>query len=159
MNESMIYWKLQVVLEKTPERPLDNKEIKPINLKGSQSWIFIGKTDAEVSVFWSPDAKLTHWRSPWCWEVLRAEREEDNRGLNGWMASLMQWTWTWANSRRWWERGRSGMLQPMGLQKVKRDWMSEKQQQQLFSMAEAMVSVYAGMTASEVRCRNRNIIM
>ena len=51
------------------------------------------------------------------------------------------------------------MLQPMGLQKVKCDWVSEKQQQQLFSMAEAMVSVYAGMTASEVRCRNRNIIM
>ena len=42
-------WGLQtVMLEKTPESPLDSKEIKPVNLKGSQLWIFIGKTDAEA---------------------------------------------------------------------------------------------------------------
>ena len=131
MNKIMIYWELQVVLEKTPESPLDSKEIKPINLKGKQSWIFTGKTDAEAPVFWSPDAKLTHWKSSRCWEGLRAEREESNRGLNGWMASLMQWTWTWANSGRWWGTGRPGMLQSMGLQRVRHDWMSEKQQQQV----------------------------
>ena len=131
MNKSMIYWELQVVLEKTPESPLDSKEIKPINLKGKQSWIFTGKTDAEAPVFWSPDAKLTHWKSSRCWEGLRAEREESNRGLNGWMASLMQWTWTWANSGRWWGTGRPGMLQSMGLQRIRHDWMSEKQQQQV----------------------------
>ena len=46
-----------VVLEKTPESPLDSKEIKPVNLKGDQSWIFTGRTDveAETSVFWSSD--------------------------------------------------------------------------------------------------------
>ena len=128
VNKSMIYWELQVLLEKTPGSPLDNKEIKPINLKGKQSWIFIGKIDAEAPVFWSPDAKLTHWKSPWCWEGLRSEREEGNRGLNGWMASLVQRTWTWANSGRWWKTGRSGMLQSMRLQRVGHDWMSEKQQ-------------------------------
>ena len=51
-------WGLQtVVLEKTPESPLDSKEIKPVNLKGNQPWILIGRTDAEVeaSVFWSSD--------------------------------------------------------------------------------------------------------
>ena len=49
-----------MVLEKTPESPLDSKEIKPVNLKGDQPWIFTRKTDAdaeaEASVFWSPDA-------------------------------------------------------------------------------------------------------
>ena len=57
--------------------------------------------------------KLTHWKSPSCWERLRVE-EEDIRGWDGWMASLMQWTWAWANSRRWWGTGRPGMLQSMG---------------------------------------------
>ena len=46
-----------VVLEKTLERPLDSKEIKPANPKGNQPWIFIGRTDAEAPIFWPPDAK------------------------------------------------------------------------------------------------------
>ena len=46
-----------VVLEKTLESPLDCKEIKPINPKGNQSWIFIGRTDAEAPIFWPPDSK------------------------------------------------------------------------------------------------------
>ena len=48
-----------VVLEKTLESPLDRKEIKPVNPKGNQSWIFIERTDAdaEAPVLWSPDAK------------------------------------------------------------------------------------------------------
>ena len=46
-----------VVLEKTLESPLDCKEIKPVNLKGNQSWIFIWRTDAEVQILWPPDAK------------------------------------------------------------------------------------------------------
>ena len=41
----------------------------------------------------------THWKRPWCWERLRAE-EGDDRGWDGWMASLTQWTWVWANSGR-----------------------------------------------------------
>ena len=53
-------WYFQtVVLEKTLESPLDDKEIKPVNPKGNQSWIFIGRTDAEAEalVFWPPDVK------------------------------------------------------------------------------------------------------
>ena len=48
-----------MVLEKTFESPLDYKEIKPINPKGNQSWIFIGRTDVEVEtpIFWPPDEK------------------------------------------------------------------------------------------------------
>ena len=48
-----------VVLEKTLESPLDCKEIKPVNPKGNQSWIFIGRTDAEAEtpILWPPNAK------------------------------------------------------------------------------------------------------
>ena len=46
-----------VVLEKTLESPLDSKEIKPVNPKGNQPWIFIGRTDAEAPIFWPPDVK------------------------------------------------------------------------------------------------------
>jgi hypothetical protein len=46
-----------VVLEKTLESPLDCKEIKLVNPKGNQPWIFIGRTDAETPILWSPDAK------------------------------------------------------------------------------------------------------
>jgi len=46
-----------VVLEKTLESPLDSQEIKPVNPKGNQLWIFIGRTDAEDPILWPPDAK------------------------------------------------------------------------------------------------------
>ena len=56
-------WKLKnwcflvVVLEKTPERHLDSKEFKPINPKGNQPWLFIGRADAEAPILWPPDVK------------------------------------------------------------------------------------------------------
>ena len=89
-----------VVLEKTLESPLDCKEIKPINLKGNQLQIFIERTDAEAEApkVWPPDAELTRWKRPWCWERLRARGEGVDRGWDGWMASLTQQTWIWANS-------------------------------------------------------------
>ena len=63
-----------LVLEKTLESPLDSKKIKPVNPKGSQLWIFIGKTDAEAEtpVLWLPDEKSWLLRKPWCWERLKA---------------------------------------------------------------------------------------
>ena len=45
------------MLEKTLERPLNSKEIKPVNPKGNQSRIFIGRTEAEAPILWPPDAK------------------------------------------------------------------------------------------------------
>ena len=106
------WWLQTVVLEKTPESPLDSKEIKPVNLKGNQPWILTGRIDAEAQVFWSSDANS--WLvGCWCWERLRAEGEEDIRGWDGWMASLMQWTWTWANFGRQWGTVRPDVLQFM----------------------------------------------
>ena len=48
-----------VVLEKILESPLDGKEIKPVNTKGNQPWIFIGRTDAEAQILWPPD--VNNW--------------------------------------------------------------------------------------------------
>ena len=42
--------------------------------------------------------KLTHWKSPWCWERLKVRGEGDDRGLDGWMALPTQWTWVWVDS-------------------------------------------------------------
>ena len=88
--ELWCWWKL--------ESPLDCKEIQPFHLKANQSWIFIGRTDAEAEalILWPPDAKNWFiWKNPdpWCWERLKAGREEDDRGWHGWMASPTQWTW------------------------------------------------------------------
>ena len=63
----------------------------------------------------------------WCWERLKAGGEGDDRGWDGWMASLTQWTWVWANSGRWWSAGKPGRLQSMGLQRVRHDWATEQQ--------------------------------
>ena len=58
--------------------------------------------------------ELTHWKRLWCWEGLRAGGEGDDRGWDGWMASLTQWTWVWMNSGSWWWTGRPGVLRFMG---------------------------------------------
>ena len=51
----------------------------------------------------------------WCWERLKVGGEGDDRGWDGWMASLTQWTWVWINSWSWWWTGGPGVLQSMGL--------------------------------------------
>ena len=66
--------------------------------------------------------ELTHWKRPWCWERLKARGEWDNRGWDGWMASLTQWTWVWASSGSWWWMGKPGMLQHMGSWRVGHNW-------------------------------------
>ena len=69
--------------------------------------------------------ELTRLKRPWCWERLRAGGEGDDRGWDGWMASLTQWTWVWVDSGSWWWTGRPGVLQFMGLQRVGHDWVTE----------------------------------
>ena len=104
------------VLEKTLESPLDSKEIKPVNSKGNQSWIFIGSTDAEAKtpILWPRDVKNWLTGKDWRWERLKAGGEGDDRGWDGWMTSLTRWTWVWASSGSWWWTGKPGALQSMG---------------------------------------------
>ena len=82
-----------VVLEKTLESPLDCKEIQSVHPKGNQSWIFIGRTDAEAeaSIFWPPDVKnWLIWKDPdagkdWRWEEKGIIEDE----MVGWITNSM----------------------------------------------------------------------
>ena len=60
-----------------------------------------------------------------CWERLKARGEGDDRGQDGWITSLIPWTWVWINSRSWWWTARPGMSQSMGLQRAGHDWETE----------------------------------
>ena len=121
----LMFW--TVVLEKTLESPLDCKEFKPV--KSSRKsvlnihwkdwcWSWISATVAT----WCKE--LTPFERSWFWERLRAG-EEDNRGWDGWMALLTQWTQVWVDSRSRWWTGRPGLLQLMGSQRVGHDWATE----------------------------------
>ena len=120
--KSECFW---IVLEKTLESSLDYKEIQPVPPNGKQSWIFIGRTDAEAEtlILWCKE--LTHWKRPQCWERLRAGGEGDDRGWDGWMASLTQWTWVQVDSGNWWWTGRPDVLRFMGSQRVGHNWATE----------------------------------
>ena len=69
--------------------------------------------------------ELTHLKRSWCWERLKAGGEGDDRGWDGWMASLIRWTWVWADSGSWWRTGRPGVLWFLGSQRVGHDWAIE----------------------------------
>ena len=117
-----------VVLEKTLESPLDCKEIQPVHPKGDQSWVFIGRTDveAETPVLWPPDEKS--WlivKDPDAGKDWGAGGEGDDRGWDGWMASLTRWRWVWVDSGSWWRTGRPGVLWFMGSQRVGHDQATE----------------------------------
>ena len=110
-----------VVLEKTLESPLDSKKIKPVNPKRNQSWIFIERTYAETKapVLWAPDGKS------WLGKDADAEKDWRQKGMtDGWMASLIQWTWVWAQSVTW---GRTEKPATMRLQRAGHDWATEQQ--------------------------------
>ena len=90
-----------VMLETILGSPLDCKEIQPVHPKGDQSWMFIGRTDAEAEtpILWPAHAK--NWltgKDPNAGR-LKAGGEGDDRGWDAWMASPTQWTWIWVNSR------------------------------------------------------------
>ena len=109
-----------VVLEKTLESPFNCKEIKPVNPKENQSWILMGRTDAEAEspVLWPPDVKnWLIWKDPdagkdWRWE------EKGTTGWDGWMASLTWWTWVWVSSGSWWQTGSLACCSPWGCKEL-----------------------------------------
>ena len=119
------FWTL--ILEKTLENPLDIKEIKPINPKDDQSWIFIERTDVEAEAL-----VIGHlmWRTDSLEKTLmlgkiEAKGKVDDRGWDGRMGSLTRWAWVWVSSRCWWWTVKPGMLQSLGSQRVGHDWATE----------------------------------
>ena len=114
-------------VEKTLESPLDCKEIQPAHPEGDQSWIFIGRTDAEgeTPILWPPEAK--NWligKDPdagkdWRREEKRMTEDE----MNEWHHRLNGNEWV--NSGSWWWTERLGVLQSMGSQRVRYNWVTE----------------------------------
>ena len=84
-----------------------------VNPKGNQSWIFVGRTDAESPILWPPDVKnWLIWKDPDAgkdWRQMEKVMTEDE--IVGWHHQL---TWVWASSGRWWRTGRPGVLHPRG---------------------------------------------
>ena len=118
--KSWCFW--TVVLEKTLESPLDCKEIQPVLGVPWKDWCWSWHSSTLAT--WCEE--LTHLKKPWYWERLRAGGEGDDRGWDGWTASLTQWTGLWVVSGSWWWTGRPGVLQFMGSQRVKHDWTELK---------------------------------
>ena len=98
-----------ILKESSPEYSLEGLILK-LKLQYLANW-------CEVSA---------HLKRPWCWNRLKAGGEGDDRGWDGCMASLTQWTWVWASSRKWWRTRKPGMLQSMGSQSqtLLSDWMA-----------------------------------
>ena len=93
---------------------------------GCWSW------SSSILVIWCE--QTTHWKSPWCWERLRAEGEKGIRGWDGWTASVTKWRWTWTNFGRWWGTGRRFVLQSKGSQRVGHDWATEHYHRHQYKM-------------------------
>ena len=129
-------------------RKLSAEELMLLNCGvGEDSWESLGLQGDPTSPFWRRSAlgflwkewceswnsstlatsweELTHWKRLWCWEGLGAGGEGDDRGWDGWMASLTRWTWVWVNSGSWWWTGRPGVLRFMGLQRVGHAWVTK----------------------------------
>ena len=121
-------WCFWTVVLKTLESSLDCKEIKPVNPKGNQSWIFIGRTEAEAQtpILWPPDAKTwftgknSDAGEDW------GQQEKGTTGQDCWMVLSTQWTGVWVSSKRWWRIGKPGVLQSTGSKRVRHDWVTEQ---------------------------------
>ena len=135
-----------VVLEKTPESPLDSKEIQPVHPKGNQSWMFIGKTDAEAEtpILWPPDVKnWLIWKDP---DAGKYWRQEEKRMTEDEMVGWHHWLNGHELSKLWElvmdRKGRPGVVQSMASQRVRHDWATElNRTKTVFTKAKALGEV------------------
>ena len=81
--------------------------------------------------------KINSLEKPQFWERSKAEGEGDERGWDGWMASLTRWMWVWTSSGSWWWTRKPGVLQSMGSQRVGHSWVTE---QNLYFLPEGLAS-------------------
>ena len=116
-----------VVLERTlrvpwTERRSSQSSIKEINPEYSLEGLM---QKLKLQNFGHVIQRTSLLKRPSCWEGLKTDRERDNRGWDGWVASLTRWTWVCASSGIWWWTGMPGVLQFMGWQRVRHDWTTE----------------------------------
>ena len=115
------------VLEKTLESPLDSREIQPVHPKGNQSWIFIGRTDAEAEtpILWPPVWRTDSFEKTLMLRRIESGRRRWRQRMRWLAASPTQWMWVCVNSRSWWWTGKPRVLRLMGLQRVGHNWVTE----------------------------------
>ena len=116
-------------LQGDPTSPSQRKSVLNIHWK-NWCWSWSSNTLATSC------EELTHWKRLWCWEKLKAKREEHSRGWDHWMTSLTRKTWVWVCSWSWWWTGKPGMLQSMGAKSQTRlsDWTELSTKQDLSKM-------------------------
>ena len=116
-----------VVLEETLESPLDFKEIHPVHLKGDQSWVFIGRNDAEAETakyFGHLMRKVDSLGKTLILGGIGGRRKRGWQRMR-WLDGITDSMDVTLNSGIWWWTGRPGVLQFMGLQRVRHDWSTE----------------------------------
>ena len=126
MTKNWCFW--TVMPEKTLECHLDSKEIKSVNSKGNQPWLFIGMTDveAEDSILWHLMRRGNSSEKTLMLGKMKAGGEGDDKGWDGWHHWLNGHKFE-QTPRRWWRTGKPGMLMSMGLQRVWHDLVTEQQ--------------------------------
>ena len=127
---------------------------------GEDSWESLGLQGDQTSPSWRKSVLNIYWKD-WCWnsntlatwckELIRKdpvagkdwrqEKGTTEEGWNGWMASTTRWTWVWARSGSWWWTGKPDVLQSMGSQKVRHNWVTELNWWQLLSWAWSVCSL------------------
>ena len=115
-----------IVLEKTLESPLEYKEIQPVHSKGNQSWIFIGRTDAEAETLILLPLDVKNWSLAKTLMLgkIESERRRGWQRMRGWMASPTQWTRVCVNSGSWWWKTEAWHAAVHGVTKG-RTWLSD----------------------------------
>ena len=114
------FWTM--VLEKTLESSLDCKEIQPVHPEYSLEGLML---KLKLQYFGYLMQRTDSFEKTLMLGKMKARGEGDNRGWDGWMASPTRWTWVCVDSGSWWWTGRPGMLQSMGLQRFRHDWVAE----------------------------------
>ena len=111
-----------VVLEKTLESRLDCKEIQPVHPQGNQSKYSLERLMLKLKrQYFGHLRRRTDSLEK---NLILRKIEGHDGGWDGWMASLTQWTWVSVNSGSWWWTGRPGVLQSMGSQRVRYNWVN-----------------------------------
>ena len=151
-----------VMLEKTLESPLDCKEIKPVNPKGNQLWIFIGRTDAEVPILWSPAKSRLIRKDPDAGKDWRQEKEATEDEIVGWHHQLNGHEFEQAPGDGE-EQGSLAGCNPWGYKESDMtEWLNKKSLEgepgpcpkvgQLFLHCSSLVSVYPPWLATVWNC-------
>ena len=107
--------------------PLDCKEIQPVHPKGNQSWIFIGRTDAEAEtpIFGHLMQRTDSFENTLMLGKIEGSRRRGRQRMRSLDVITDMTTWLWLSSGSWWWTGKPGVLPSMELQRVRHDWVAK----------------------------------